>query len=206
MLDNRLPAPCRDDFRRYNPKPKVEGAPPVAGARPWAVGRNPLVEVSKDQDIHQFPLIWRWTSVNHAEFSSSELAQLLPCQSSESACFWDGANELVTSSGLDKQRFTVVHEHSADVPVDRGCIWLRSLEPNLTIEITVSWDAETALVTNWGFFTSHWDDFCYPLSDDVIVMPSSRAWVLRFHHEEIFYFGICEPTRSLQPTPLTRRG
>ena len=35
MLDNRLPAPSRNDFRSYNPQPAVEGAPPVAGARPW---------------------------------------------------------------------------------------------------------------------------------------------------------------------------
>jgi hypothetical protein len=43
--------------------------------------------------------------------------------------------------------------------------------------------------TSWEFFTAHWDDFCYPLSDDVLVLPDSGAWVLRYHHEEVFYFG-----------------
>ena len=32
VLDNRLPAPSRNDFRSYNPYLPVEGAPPVAGA------------------------------------------------------------------------------------------------------------------------------------------------------------------------------
>jgi len=34
VLDNRLPAPSRNDHRDYKPQPAVEGAPPVAGARP----------------------------------------------------------------------------------------------------------------------------------------------------------------------------
>jgi hypothetical protein len=53
----------------------------------------------------------------------------------------------------------------------------------------VSWDRETALRTSWEFFTAHWDDFCYPLTDDVLIIPDCGSWVLRYHHEEIFYFG-----------------
>ncbi|MGB0744534.1 MAG: hypothetical protein ACPGSB_08405 [Opitutales bacterium] len=34
MLDDRLPAPSRDDFLNYNQQPAVEGAPLVAGVRP----------------------------------------------------------------------------------------------------------------------------------------------------------------------------
>jgi|GEM_PF-2437640 len=34
VLDNQLPAPSRNDLSNYNLKPEVEGAPPVAGARP----------------------------------------------------------------------------------------------------------------------------------------------------------------------------
>jgi hypothetical protein len=53
----------------------------------------------------------------------------------------------------------------------------------------VSWDRETALRAGWEFFTAHWDDFCYPLSDDVLVIPDTGSWVLRYHHEKMFYFG-----------------
>ena len=34
VLDDRLPASIRDDLRKYNLHPAVEGAPPVAGVRP----------------------------------------------------------------------------------------------------------------------------------------------------------------------------
>lgn len=34
VLDKRLPAPSRNDFRSYNHKPQVDGAPPVGAARP----------------------------------------------------------------------------------------------------------------------------------------------------------------------------
>ena len=37
VLDNRLPAPRRNDYRSLNRQPAVEGALPVAGARPWTL-------------------------------------------------------------------------------------------------------------------------------------------------------------------------
>ena len=40
MLDNRLLGPSQNDFRSFNLKPAVEGAPPVAGARPVTLGKE----------------------------------------------------------------------------------------------------------------------------------------------------------------------
>jgi hypothetical protein len=38
--------------------------------------------------------------------------------------------------------------------------------------IVVSWDADTAVLTDTELFIEHWDDFCYPASDDVTVLPA----------------------------------
>ncbi|HEY5894211.1 MAG TPA: hypothetical protein VIT91_13380 [Chthoniobacterales bacterium] len=46
-----------------------------------------------------------------------------------------------------------------------------------------------ALRTGWEFFTAHWDDFCYPLSDEVLILPDSGGWVLLYQHQETFFFG-----------------
>ena len=150
--------------------------------------------------IKNFPLIWRWTSAAHALFSEAELAGMHPCTPEEAAQIHDTSSLFDLRDGLDHRFFTDVRVQSADISMFDGCSWLRAQAPILDELVTVSWDRETALRTTWEFFTAHWDDFCYPLSDDVLIIPNCGRWVLRFHHEEIFYFGnrnyltICMPT------------
>ncbi len=139
--------------------------------------------------IADFPLIWRWTSATHAVFSESELAGLHPCSPTEAARIHDDSRVFDFRTGIDPQQFNSVSIQSADISTDGGCSWLRTLLPDISEQVIVSWDRETALRTTWEFFTAHWDDFCYPLSDDVLVIPSTGAWVLRYPHEETFYFG-----------------
>jgi hypothetical protein len=140
-------------------------------------------------DIANFPLIWRWTSAAHALFSESELAGLRPCSPIEAARIYDASRSFDLRDGLDPRHFSSVRDQSAEISTPDGCSWLRAQAPNLSEQVVVSWDRETALRTSWEFFTAHWDDFCYPSSDDVLVSPEAGNWVLRFHHSEIFYFG-----------------
>lgn len=139
--------------------------------------------------IIDFPLIWRWTSPTHALFSESELAGLHPCSPAEAARIYDASRSYDLRTGLDPQQFSSVRVLSADISISDGCSWLRAQTPIFTGQVTLSWDRETALCTSWEFFTAHWNDFCYPLSDDVLVLPDDGRWALRFYHEETFYFG-----------------
>jgi hypothetical protein len=140
-------------------------------------------------DISGFPLIWRWTSSAHALFSASDLAALRPCSFIEAARIHDDSRPFDLREGLDPRHFRSVRAHSADISNREGCFWLRTQAPDLSEQVTVSWDRETALRARWEFFTAQWDDFCYPSSDDVLVIPDSGSWALRYHHSEIFYFG-----------------
>ena len=67
---------------------------------------------------------------------------------------------------------------------------LRALPIDASTEIMLSWNASTALVTDWDTFVSHWDDFCYPASDDVVIWPIVGAWTLCYHHYEVFQFQV----------------
>lgn len=136
--------------------------------------------------ITDFPLFCRWTSPT---FTESELAGLHPFSPAEAACIFDDSRPFDLRYGLDQRYFRSVQVHSADVPTSDGCTWLRAQAPNLAEQVTVSWERDTALRTSWEFFSAHWDDFCYPSSDDVLIVPDGGGWVLRYHHEEIFYFG-----------------
>jgi hypothetical protein len=140
-------------------------------------------------NIMDFPLIWRWTSPTHALFSASELAALRPCTHAEVARVRDETRVINLREGLDARQFRNVRQQSADISTSEGCKWLRTQAPDLSEQVIVSWDVEMALRAPWEFFTARWDDFCYPASDDVLVIPDTGNWVLRYHHEEIFYFG-----------------
>src|SRR5688500_15641233 len=136
--------------------------------------------------IADFPLIWRWTNPTHALFSEFELASLRPCSPAEAARTHDASRSFDLRDGLDERYFSTVRRQRADIGVADGCSWLRARASNLGEQVTVSWERNTALRTSWEFFTAHWDDFCYPSSDDVLVLPDGGGWVLRYHHEEIF--------------------
>lgn len=140
-------------------------------------------------NITDFPLIWRWTSPTHALFSPSELAGLHPCSAVEAARIDDESRHYLLPTGLDPQYFTDVHARSAETSLADGSVWLQAQVKNTTDQVTVLWNSQTALRTSWVFFASHWDDFCYPLSDEVLVLPDDRSWILFYHHEETFFFG-----------------
>jgi len=73
---------------------------------------------------------------------------------------------------------------SADVPNAVGRCWLRDQQPELSAQAFVSWREDAAIRTTWEIFTAHWDDFCYPSSDDVVVWPESERWALFYFHED----------------------
>jgi hypothetical protein len=65
---------------------------------------------------------------------------------------------------------------------------LRELPPHVTSSVLISWDNQTAAVTEWYVFVEHWDDFCYPASDDVTVVPLAGGWTLCYRRYEVFQF------------------
>src|SRR3712207_6991725 len=73
--------------------------------------------------------------------------------------------------------------------------------------VIVRWDESTAVRTTWEVFTRYWDDFCYPLSDDVAVFPDSGAWLLLYQdrkstrlnssHANISYAVFCLKKKTI---------
>jgi hypothetical protein len=61
VLDKRLPAPSRNDFRSYNHQPQVDGAPPVGAARPQTLAQKYVYNPP-------FPSSWRSLVSDHILF------------------------------------------------------------------------------------------------------------------------------------------
>jgi hypothetical protein len=138
-------------------------------------------------DIYNFPLVWRWTEETHVVLPDLVLAQLKPLATDSSVELDERLKSSVTRDGLMIDTFDNLREHDASQSAED---FLISLGIEDSCNIFLSWDSKTAIKTTWCIFKLYWDDFCYPASDDIYVTPDDDLWLLFYHHEEIFEFGI----------------
>ncbi len=151
--------------------------------------------------IHTFPLAWRWTDPRHALLPPEALVRINALDAAAATsvrnrwlpCF-DSRGEAIPGrfARIEKRRTDRIWNGDVDqgesaLIVEVGA-WLRDCEPDLAVPVTVSWSHDLAVRTTWEVFTQWWNDFCYPSSDDALVVPEKWPWLLAFHHEEWFSF------------------
>lgn len=128
--------------------------------------------------IREFPLAWRWTNSSHALFPDDVLGNLQPLEVAD-------ARKLSKPMIASFPRETRI---DAAITTEEGRAWLLEQNPNVEEQVIISWTENLAIKTTWKIFTEHWEDFCYPASDDLAVLPESNAWMLLYHHNEEFKF------------------
>jgi hypothetical protein len=126
--------------------------------------------------IQEFPLAWRWTQSSHAILPADVLARIRPLSQPDAALIYGRSSH---------QRAEDAVSYPAS---DSTRSWLRNVQPDLATSVFVSWSEDLAVETTWEIFTEFWDDFCYPSSDDVSVIPVGGSWHLTYHHYEQFNF------------------
>jgi hypothetical protein len=139
--------------------------------------------------IREHPFAWRWTDPKYAVLPDDTLARMQPIEQREAERLFQRSLRFLVRDSLSPQEFAAIVRHSADVPAEVGRRWLREQQPDLSAQVFVSWEQDAAILTTWEIFTAHWDNFCYPSSDDVVVWPESEQWALFYFHEEEFQFG-----------------
>ena len=93
----------------------------------------------------------------------------------------------IRSKSLNDQ-FELQIQFDASKPLNRVSDLLDSLIPNNEHEIFVSWGPKLAILTNREYFIRHWDEFCYPSSDDVEIYSPGNRFRLNYYHYEVFEF------------------
>jgi len=132
--------------------------------------------------LHEFTLGWRFTGQRHALLDARTLARLTtPDRESASRLAGEGAKRWADIDG----RPLAFRSDETPGDVRRGLVAL-PIEP--TTRIVLSWNPATALIADWEIFAAHWDDFCYPASDDVTIWPLRGDWTLCYRHYEVFQF------------------
>jgi hypothetical protein len=136
-------------------------------------------------------LAWRWTQTTHSLLTPVELSEIA-CIPRDAAVALDERSRLAQGrDGLLSPPVSDVRALDVGDPPDRERVssWLRSLPTGGEHEVVSSWSRDTAILLPWAVFLLRWEDFCYPASDDVAVFPLSEAWVLGYHHENVFQWG-----------------
>ena len=129
-----------------------------------------------------FPLEWRFTSARLGPPATQIHARISPLQPDAAAAAARAASQRIPP--VDGQTLCL---RSDDAPAAVRASLL-DLPVSAATCVLVSWNERTALATDWETFTAHWDDFCYPASDDIVVWDAEGDWTLRYHHYEVFQF------------------
>lgn len=143
------------------------------------------------RSLESFPLLWRWRSESHVRFEASVLESIRPVERSDAHELWARfANYFEPSGKLNPQLFADLRWGETDV-LDRNkaVAFLELLPIPRSDRVLLIWEPEVAAVVPFELFRSHWDDFCYPGSDDVLIVPEIEEWFLVFHHWEEFELG-----------------
>jgi hypothetical protein len=140
-------------------------------------------------NIRQHKLAWRWTDSRYAVLPEHVLSELRPIDEVEAKTLYDLTLSYLDTDALSPE-FNSTMVSTERLSAQEGSQWLaRQRSPSKT-EVVLSWDPTVALRTSWALFVEYWQEFCYPASDDLVVFPSAGDWVLLYHHEEEFHFGV----------------
>lgn len=141
-------------------------------------------------DISQFSLAWRWTDKKYAVLPTEVLAQITPLVLAQARAFFDESLTLTGSDGLNPAFFNLTQVPTEHLDSSQITTWLLEHHPDTQTQVYLSWLPDTAVLTSWGIFATYWSEFCYPTSDDLIVLPTDRRWALLYHHSERMQYGV----------------
>ncbi len=144
--------------------------------------------------MDQFPLKCRFTDPHYHVLPAAHLAQVKPLAPADARRLWDA----IAQAGLhDEFPFregyfrSVISTPVADSPTEQRRIrkWLYQRGLPFRQWVLLSYQPEWAILTTWTMLVKYWDDFYYPISDDLTVTDGSFAWALLFFHEHAIFFG-----------------
>jgi len=150
-----------------------------------AISQSRVIRIT-DGDVcplQEFQLEWRWTDDRWNKLPESTLAQIFPLKRPKAYQIHELCVGFVGSLARDS-----IEQCSAsdNAPVRE---WLSKLPVSNDERVALSWSGSLSVATTWRIVCEYWDDFCYPSSDDVFVLPLNEDWLLVYHHDEKFKFG-----------------
>jgi hypothetical protein len=143
--------------------------------------------------MKQWRLRWRFTDPKHGVLPAKDLEHIRPLCPAKARLAWNSLLFLLEvkdgTPSLSPAYFEKISSIDTSAEPEAVRIWLQSQLPSHVREVLVSWQPDEAVVTTADVFCRHWDDFCYPGSDDVMVWSLHDDWAWFYWHEEQMFAG-----------------
>ena len=138
--------------------------------------------------LKDFELNWRWEKPHNPNISDSEKAKIEPVSVIESKRL-NKIIEYFEIEGNLKNDYIETDWIYASSESDKTKKLFRrklaSIIEKWNEGLIVSWDQTTTLKVTKEIFLKYWDDFCYPSSDDVIIISLETNWIMYYRHNEL---------------------
>jgi hypothetical protein len=151
-----------------------------------------FLESSSFRELDDFPLRWRWTDEKWNVLPDEALKSIRPYTDLGARKILEFSLKFGDAKGLFRSHFEKVERFKTNVDSTLVTKWLRKSISSQPVQVVVSWDHHHAVLVDWNVFCEYWDDFCYPSSDDVAILPTDMKWVLFYFHDEHFELGLAE--------------
>jgi len=143
--------------------------------------------------MEEFELKWRFTEEQHNVLPKQHLAAIHPLNKDASESLGNHLFDtgLMGQYKLNKEHFSSISKFDLRKKSEKdGRNWLDNLNVDSKENVFLFWDSYVSAITNWDIFKMYYDDFYYPVSDDLILTNKNVNWILYFFHEEIVSFGL----------------
>ncbi|BDD12070.1 hypothetical protein FUAX_45020 (plasmid) [Fulvitalea axinellae] len=145
----------------------------------------------KDEEViplSDFELNWRWDKIHNSRISIEELKEIQPLSHDTSKKLFKVASYFESELDLRNDYTSsdwIRASSESDDHTKEFRKKLSKLLKNWNEDLIVCWDKKTSLKTNKEIFLKYWDDFCYPSSDDLIILSVKTNWILIYNHIEV---------------------
>ena len=143
-------------------------------------------------DIGHFELGYRFTEEEYNTLPKEDLDEILPLNDSGTALLDKVIEDLGFRKpyGLEETQFESIIELNLRTQNETQVReWLFELDISPKEQVFLLWDAWGSAITTYGNLIKYYDDFYYPVSDDLMIIDKSLKWGIYFFHEEYIYFG-----------------
>ena len=149
---------------------------------------NIKIDINEIIPLENFELGWRWQKSHNSSISEQEKKQILPISESESKkldkviSYFEIEQNLV---GVYSQTDWISASSESDQNMKKfQNLLVEILEP-WNEDVIIQWHRNLTLKTTKELFIKYWDDFLYPVSDDVTVISEKTNWILFYRHFEV---------------------
>lgn len=142
--------------------------------------------------IDDFELKCRFTEEEYKILPPNDLSEIHPLSEHGEKILYRQINELRLRSGfqLNEKYFTSIIELNMKRNAHADIMnWFDDLLIESNREIILIWDSWGVVITKWRVFQKYYEDFFFPVSDDLTIIDGSINWALYLNHDENMFYG-----------------